>query len=234
MTDRLTINLQGNGTVVQRRTILGVARPRHLTAGTQQLVQLLRDGSPSMSGVKAVDAEAASRRLIEELARPENMDGFMVSIGDFSDTARIVTDTTRATAVAGSVPPLSVGGSGTDIAAALTLADRQIRNAGVDAQGARAHLRPVCILFTDGQHNGDEDPEPIAASVRSQADLVCVAFGDDADMGLLQRLATSPQHAYRCRDGADLRAFLAAVGQTLTQTMARRANATVALSQLQP
>jgi len=96
------------------------------------------------------------------------------------------------------------------------------------------HLRSVVILFTDGQHNTGPGPRAVAREVREKADLVTVAFGGDADEALLKELATSPQHFYRCKNGRELRAFLAAVGATMSQTLGARQNATQALSQIRP
>jgi hypothetical protein len=62
------------------------------------------------------------------------------------------------------------------------------------------------------------------------ADLVTVAFGDDADGRLLRSLATSAGHFYRCSSGRQLRAFLAAVGTTLTTAMSSGTGATQALT----
>ena len=50
--------------------------------------------------------------------------------------------------------------------------------------------------------------------------MVTVAFGSDADEAFLREIASSPAHAYRCRDGRELRKFFAAVGATLTHSIA--------------
>ncbi|MCL4808609.1 MAG: hypothetical protein KJ062_12610, partial [Thermoanaerobaculia bacterium] len=58
------------------------------------------------------------------------------------------------------------------------------------------------------------------ASLKAVADVVTVAFGSDADETFLREIASSPAHAYRCRDGRELRKFFAAVGATLTRSVA--------------
>lgn len=59
------------------------------------------------------------------------------------------------------------------------------------------------------------------------------AFGEDADEELLRSLASTAAHFFRCSSGRELRQFLAAVGATVTGTMAAGVNATEALSVIQ-
>ena len=59
-----------------------------------------------------------------------------------------------------------------------------------------------------------------------------VAYGGDADEDLLRRLASSPQHSFRCRDGKELRAFLATVGATLSASIPRGIDPKQALSEI--
>jgi hypothetical protein len=91
----------------------------------------------------------------------------------------------------------------------------------------------VTIFFSDGQHNTGPGPKDVADQLKLKADLVTVAFGSDADEALLRSLASTPQHFYRCANGRELRQFLAAVGATMTATMAAGTNATRALTQIQ-
>jgi uncharacterized protein YegL len=209
-----------------------VKRPDWITRLSKQNVIELRDDSPSMEiDNKARDASAASIDLTDELAQPANKDGFRVSVIDFAGHARTTVNLTAATALAGRVPPLSgsCGGSTNlhdPLAEALRIVDQKLP--GDD--DSVVFLRPVVILFTDGCHNEGTHPMDIANRLKARADLVCVAFGTDADETLLKQLATSPQHFYRCRDGRELRNFMAAVGATMTGTMSRGTNATQALT----
>src|SRR2546423_175079 len=110
--DKLTINLQ---TTVrpQSMVLTGVKRPTYLTSRSAQFVALARDASPSMSGQKAADATTASTELIEELAKPENKDGFTVAIVDFADDAVTISPASRAADVSGQVAAINTGqGSG--------------------------------------------------------------------------------------------------------------------------
>jgi uncharacterized protein YegL len=96
------------------------------------------------------------------------------------------------------------------------------------------YLRPVVLIFTDGCHNTGPGPKDVADRLKQKADFVTVAFGSDADEALLRSLASTPQHFYRCANGRELRQFLAAVGATMTATMAAKTNATQALTQIRP
>lgn len=222
---------------VRQMTIVqsGLRRPNWICRNVQQNVVLVRDRSGSMLGQKAKDASAASLDLIAELAQPANKDGFWVGVVDFATKSQIVHDLSKATELNGKVTPLSVrafglfGGS-TNITAgledALKLIDKGEQAGGEGVQ----YLRPVAIVFTDGRHNEGSGPKEVADRLKQKADLVTVAFGSDADEALMRSLASTPQHFYRCANGRELRSFLAAVGATMTATMAARTNATQALT----
>jgi uncharacterized protein YegL len=225
---------------VRKLTIVqsGLRRPKWICKDVQQKAILVRDRSGSMAGQKAQDASAASHDLITELAQPVNKDGFLVGVVDFATKSQIVHDITKATDLNGKVSPLSVGsglfGSSTNITAGLEDAQNLLDKAEqVGGEGAQ-YLRPVVLIFTDGCHNTGPGPKDVADRLKTQADLVTVAFGSDADEALLRSLASTPQHFYRCANGRELRNFLAAVGATMTATMAAGTNATRALMQIQP
>jgi uncharacterized protein YegL len=190
-----------------------------------------------MAGQKAQDASAASLDLVAELAQPVNKDGFVVGVVDFATTSHVVHVLTRATELNGKVAPLSVGsgllglfGGSTNVTAGLEDARRMLDEAD-QAGGEGVHyLRPVTVVFSDGQHNTGPGPKDVADRLKQKADVVAVAFGGDADEALLRSIASSPQHFYRCANGRELRKFLAAVGATMTATMAVGTNATQALT----
>lgn len=213
----------------------GLRRPNWICRNVKQTVILVRDKSGSMSGQKANDASAASLDLVAELAEPANKDGFEVAIIDFSSGSKIVHDIDKATALHGRITPLSTGvfGGSTNITAGLTDAMSILQTATKRNQVGIAYLRPVVLIFTDGCHNSGANPSSVANGLKRIADLVTVAFGSDADEALLRFLASTPQHFYRCSTGRDLRTFLAAVGATMTATMAAGTNATQALAAIQ-
>lgn len=231
--DKLTINLHTTATPAQSTLLTGVRRPNFLTSRSAQFVALARDASPSMSGQKADDATRACSELVEELAKPENKDGFTVAVVDFADDAGIANAPTRAAELSSRIVPIDTGrGSGTNISDALAVCRALLDEAQRNADRGRLQLRPVALLFSDGQPNVGGDPRIAADDLKKVADVVTVAFGADADEQMLRALATSPQHFYRCRNGHELRAFLASVGKTLTATMSQGKNATVALAQM--
>ena len=219
------------------QTILqgGLRRPTWISRNMRQNVVLVRDKSGSMSGQKAQDASEASLDLVSELAQPINKDGFRVAVVDFSRASEIVQPLEKATLLYGQVHPLTIGpdSGSTNITAGLQDALHIIEVTESSAQDGVRYLRPVVICFTDGCHNTGPDPRSVAQQLKQHADLVTVAFGTDADEGLLRDLASTTQHCYRCANGRELRGFLAAVGATMTATMAAGTNATQALTLVQ-
>jgi len=213
----------------------GLRRPNWICRNVRQTAVFVRDGSGSMSGQKAKDASAASLDLVAELAEPSNKDGFSLAVVDFSSASRIVHDLEKASVLNGRVTPLSTGlfGGSTNITAGLEDARTILERAGQVNQQGITYLRPVAIIFTDGCHNEGPPPHDAANRLKAIADLVTVAFGSDADEDLLRALASTPQHFYRCSNGRELRTFLAAVGATMTGTMAAGVNATQALTRIQ-
>jgi uncharacterized protein YegL len=209
----------------------GLKRPGWICNGVKQAAVITRDASPSMCGKKAADAEAASIANIQVLAQPENKDGFEIAIVDFSGSATVVSELKPATQLVGQPIPIDTNTffGGTNISAGLEKALEivtKVENSQVQ------HLRSVVLLFSDGCNNTGPSPEIIADILKQHADLVTIAFGDDADEELLKKLASTPQHFYRCQNGQDLRQFFAAVGATMTATRTRGQNATQALGQI--
>ena len=91
----------------------------------------------------------------------------------------------------------------------------------------------MTLLFSDGEHNVGTGPHDAARELKELSELVSVAFGADADEATLRAIATSPQHCYRCRDGRELRAFLAEVGATMSASLLQLKDASQALTHLQ-
>jgi uncharacterized protein YegL len=213
----------------------GLRRPNWLCRNVKQTVVLVRDSSSSMCGNKAREASAANSDLVSELAQPVNKDGFNVAMVDFSTKSEIVHKLQPATTLDGRVCQISAGrlGGNTSITAGLEDASAVLKKAEMETEEGIVQLRPVIILFSDGHHNCGPPPHGIADRLKGKADLVTVAFGGDADEGLLRDLASTPQHFYRCSSGRELRAFLAAVGATMTATMSAGTNATQALINIQ-
>ena len=199
--------------------LTGLKRPDVINSKTKQRVVLVRDVSISMDDDnKAIDATKASQGFLSELAQPENKDGFYVAVVDYAESAEVVSPFTRATELEGQLIDIRVRKC-TNITAGLAQAHALLDQAPEPTDGKERFLKPVVVLFTDGEHNNGKSPEAEADRLKESADLVTVAFGADADLDLLRELANTPEHCYRCGDGRDLRAFLAAVGETLTSSM---------------
>jgi uncharacterized protein YegL len=210
----------------------GVYRPKWVCGNAKQVAVVVGDDSGSMEGRKAEDASAAMQDFVGELAQPCNKDGFFAAVVHFSSDSEVVNDLEKVTSMIGKIKPLEARGGSTNITAGLNDALRILDQAEKQNQNQDGviYLRPVVLLFSDGEHNDGPPPQPVADQIKQKADLVTVAFGSDADEALLRSLASTPQHFYRCSSGRQLRQFLAAVGATMTATMAARTNATQALT----
>ncbi|MEO1528208.1 MAG: vWA domain-containing protein [Planctomycetota bacterium] len=206
----------------------GVSRPAWLSQSSKQVAVLVRDCSGSMGGAKAIDATAASQGLVDELADPANRGGFEAAVINFESSGSLVNDVTPATELAGRVTPIH-GGGGTNVASGLKIAAEVLGRSNFQSED---YLRPVVVVFSDGQTSDRDKAKTLATSIKAGADLVSVAFGTNADEDFLRSIATSPEHFYRCNDGRSLRAFFAAVGATMCTSLQRGQNATQALSQV--
>lgn len=203
----------------------GVVRPGVARAKYRQNVILFRDCSSSMDGDKAAAAKRACSEFVAELAKNE---GFSVAIVDFNDTAKEVMPLTSASGLLHGIPDLNVWGD-TNITGAIKMGSRILGRTSVIPEGYK-QVRHVGVLFTDGLHNVGPGPQNAADEFKRTADLVTVAFGNDADETMLREIATSPSHFYRVSNGAELMRFMQKLGTTLTQTIARGVPATHALA----
>lgn len=208
----------------------GVQRPNWVCSKSWQQVFILPDKSSSHTGQKDQDVNTAKSNLVDELGHPINKDAFCISIIEFNDSAIIQHVQEKASVLAGNIKTSQPSGA-TNMSAPLEEVAKILKN-NPPADENVHFLRPVVIFMSDGGHCSGAAPQTIADQVKQDADIVTVAFGDGADEKLLQNLATSPQHFYRCQDGRDLRAFLASVGETLTATIAQNQDATQPLAEI--
>lgn len=191
-------------------------------------VLIALDDSGSMSGAPFTGALAASIELGQELAKPENLDAFQVALMLFEGVARTAVPFTPASSF--QVPGgLAATGPGTDFTVALNHAKSILEPVGAPESTPE---RPTLVFLTDGQHVASSDPAPVAAEVKSMANVVCIAFGPGADLGLLTLLASSPSCVTRATTGNELRAYFAAIGRTLSKS--RRAGVSLAASAADP
>ena len=80
-------------------------------------------------------------------------------------------------------------------------------------------MKSIALLLSDGCSNCGGDPEGVATALKTKADVIAIAFGADADLPRLERLATTPAHALRCANGGELRRFFATVGATMSRSL---------------
>ena len=176
------------------------------------------DASSSMAGSKiAATADACALAKTEFGQMQKAHKRCRIYEASFSDTARTVTPWTDAAQASGR-PALSASG-GPDIYAGLMLLGAEI---GKERQACLAqglNPRAVALLMSDGGHNGSGNPEEAAQRLRADGILlVTLAFGGDADVGALQRMAYTPAHAYTADNAQQLLEFFKRFGKTVTQS----------------
>ena len=205
-------------TVMQQMNPPKRTRADGVSSNVKQHVVILRDHSSSMSGHKVDEANAGTRALIRELARGENKEGFFVTVIEFNEMATPLHQGEPASRLQTALRDSTASG-GTEITAALAEAVRAIDAFAKAPDRGYYYLRPVTILFSDGQSSVDD---AVLVELKERSLVVTAAYGSDADHRLLERIATSPEHSYSCgSDGDELRRFLAQVGATVSRSVAQ-------------
>ena len=194
-----------------------------------QLICVLADNSGSMAGAKA---EAATRGIREMLLqcqtsgpRGPKKSYFSFVLISFDDQAKIVCNVIPVRQIDPKSIEIRGDGGMTNIRHALELAyeglDRYFRQV-VDPHPERnEHPVPLVLLFSDGHHNAEGDPEEVAQRIKSlnidgcPVIIACAGVATDGsdqpDERLLQAIA-SPECYRRVRDTRMLSAFLAEAG----------------------
>ncbi len=187
----------------------------HISSNTRQLVILACDRSGSMTGAKIDELNLARFALLRELADPQNKDGFYLGVIEFDHEARI---TLEPQSVLELHLPDALADGGTRFDAALEMASNMVRdfNMRPNPDGWN-YLRSQVILLSDGyspvsQHLIDD--------LQEVSNVWAVAYGGDADQQTLSRIASDGQVHFIGTQGGELRKFLAAVGETLSQGLA--------------
>ncbi len=88
---------------------------------------------------------------------------------------------------------------------------------------------PLVLLFSDGQHNGHQPPEPVATRIKSltiggapvliATAAVATDPCDEPDIELLQKIASSPACCVRVENSRQLSEFLASVGSCVPSSV---------------
>ena len=188
----------------------------------RQRVFFCDDASLSMNEQnKAADANDAQLRCLQELALPINKDSFEAAVIHFADQAKTIHALEKVTSLVNHLSPLDpvkFAGNGTNITSALELTIQILKKAeSSQAQDGIFYVRSLCVVLSDGCQNTGRNPIPVAEELKQYCDVLSIAFGIDADEKMLREIATE-QLAIRCRSGAELRCYFAAIGQTLTAT----------------
>jgi Mg-chelatase subunit ChlD len=141
-----------------------------------------------MADASMAAAQGAARSFAELL----DIRYHRVGLVSFSSEARLdVGLTTNVGQVIDAIRSLEPEGE-TNIAAALEMADKQLRDAG------RPDALPVIVLLTDGRHNqGEGDPRLTAANARDRGvQIYTVGLGQEIDGSLLEELAGQPDRSF--------------------------------------
>lgn len=190
-------------------------------------IWLACDESSSMGGSKSQAMIRAVQAFEKELAAvPANR--FRIGVVGFSSSARLIEDL-RPVSGAAQALPFQASGS-TNIREALEIIEPELQTQHKTDIAAGMNPREVVLLLSDGGHNVGPFPDQVALSIKAEnTTIITVAFGADADLAALARLATSPAHCYLASDAAALIAFFRKVGRTLSQSAVAGANINRAL-----
>ena len=188
--------------------------PTGVTSNTKQHVLLVRDCSSSMSGTKIDELNLASSGLIQELAKEQNKDGFLVSLIDFSSSSK---RSAYAVSATGLTPPPAIAAGGTNFDSALLKTIETIEGFQNEpnSDGWR-YLRPQVLFLSDGQSRVSDKN---ILNLQEIADVTTIAYGSDAEAQTLSKISSDGQCHVIGTSGAELRKFLANVGQTLSQSL---------------
>ena len=198
--------------------VLKVTQRKKMPNGVAQNVKqhflCCADHSTSMTGDKLQELLMGLSGLFLQLADPSNKDGFRITIIPFNNSSHVHCSAVAANAV----PPLNlVAGGGTNFDSPLkkAIAEIQALKAAPNAGGWH-WLKPVVLFLSDGQANvSDKNIEEL----HEIADVVAVAYGDDADVDTLARISSKGVVEIVGTDAGALRDFLAVVGNTMVSTL---------------
>lgn len=194
-----------------------VTRPK-VGARTCQGVFPIIDSSSSMTAAMFAEVSQGIREIHRELCDLKHKGGLYLGVLEFASTARMVVPIKLATEVAESDLQITQGSCGgwTNFEAALLQANQTLTS--FEAMATLPKERSLFLFMTDGHKTSGGDPLTLANKLKEQADIVCVAYGPDADFNLLKQIATHPDNAIRIQSGGELAKYFALVGKTVSRT----------------
>ena len=189
--------------------------PTGIASNVKQHVVIVFDKSSSMWGAKIAEANQAREALIQELANPDNKDGFLVSVVDFNHEADRVIFAQSAQGL--QIPP-SIADGYTSFGEALKETTAVIQERTAQPNNAGWHfLRTIIVFLSDGQ---DDVEDQDIRQVHECAEVIAIAFGDDADQEMLKRISSDGKVHVVGSSGGKLRKFLSQVGVTMSEDLA--------------
>ena len=189
--------------------------PTGIASNVKQHSVVVFDKSSSTWGAKIAEANQAREALIQELANLDNKDGFLVSVVDFNHEADRVVFAQSAQGL--QVPP-SIAGGYTSFEEAVMETIAVIQEQQLQPNDAGWHyLRSIVLFMSDGQ---DDISDQAIRQLHEIADVIAIAFGDDADQETLKRIASDGTVHVVGASGGQLRRFLSQVGVTMSEDLA--------------
>jgi len=186
--------------------------PDNVARRRRQHVGLVLDNSTSMGGSKIAELNVAVQALVRELAAPENRKGFQVSVAFFNSSVSRKALGECATKL--TVKPARATG-GTNFELALQEGSKLVEDFKKQPNlEGWADRMPVIIFMSDGQSSASQATIDL---LKESAQVICVAFGDDADRSMLAKIATNGDVHMCGTKGNELRDLLADVGKTLSE-----------------
>lgn len=184
-------------------------------------IVLAIDGSTSMKGRKIAAANKAAGDLVYAIASLPGAEKFKIEVIEFGEVARVLEPRAGISPFVTPVYEVGARSGGTNITAALELAEFEIQRCSISDHAAGLKSSAVLILLSDGEHNcGGIRPEAVAQRLASAGvNVVTIGFGTDADHTALSRIA-SGNLSFTAYDEAALRALFVKLGATLSQAAA--------------
>jgi uncharacterized protein YegL len=188
----------------------GLPQPKPAEGTTPWNLVLVIDHSSSM-GTGTGSALDEARKAAINLVRT-TPSSFRFSVVEFDHEAREVCPLTdRHRGLTRAINGITRGGN-TDIALGLRVAAKSLDQADTSA----ASRRRAVILLSDGGSDPDQ-ASAAADELKSDPDLLLVTVGiGAADMALLRRLASTPDHCFLAERIEELTALYSEIGQMIT------------------